>query len=110
MSSMSPYALVLGVLGAGAAAFAYKQGSHDMAHVESTVDGQRYIVRNMSDKQEAADRLAQLAALRPVVDAAVAWERVQGTVFETRRDAAEIISATADRLTEAVRAYQATKP
>ena len=59
MSSMSPYALVLGVLGAGAAAFAYKQGSHDMAHVESTVDGQRYIVRNMSDKQEAADRLAR---------------------------------------------------
>jgi hypothetical protein len=55
----SPYALVLGVLGASAAAFAYKQGSHDMAHVESKVDGQKYIVRNLPDKQEAADRLAR---------------------------------------------------
>jgi len=56
---MSPYALVLGVLGAGAAAFALKQVNHDMAHVESTVDGQKYIVRNLPDKQEAADRLAR---------------------------------------------------
>ncbi len=56
---MSPYALVLGVLGAGAAAFALKSDSHDMAHVESTVDGQKYIVRNLPDKQEAADRLAR---------------------------------------------------
>lgn len=56
---MSPYALVLGVLGAGAAAFALKSESHDMAHVESTVDGQKYIVRNLPDKQEAADRLAR---------------------------------------------------
>ena len=56
---MSPYALVLGVLGAGAAAFAFKSGGHDMAHVTSTVDGQKYIVRNLSDKQDAADRLAR---------------------------------------------------
>jgi hypothetical protein len=59
MNGMSPYALVLGVLGAGAAAFALKSDSHDMAHVESTVDGQKYIVRNLPDKQEAADRLAR---------------------------------------------------
>jgi hypothetical protein len=62
MSGISPYALVLGVLGAGAAAFAYKQGSHDMAHVQSTVDGQKYIVRNLPDKQDAADRLARTRA------------------------------------------------
>ena len=59
---MSPYALVLGVLGAGAAAFALKSGNFDMAHVESTVDGQKYIVRNLPDKQEAADRLARTRA------------------------------------------------
>jgi hypothetical protein len=62
MNSASPYALVLGVLGAGMAAMAYKQQSHDMAHVKSTVDDQRYLVRNLPDKQEAADRLARTRA------------------------------------------------
>ena len=62
MNGSSPYALVLGVLGAGLAAMAYKQGSHDMAHVTSTVDGHKYIVRNLPDKQEAADRLARTRA------------------------------------------------
>jgi len=38
---------------------AYKQGSHDMAHVESTVDGNKYVVRNLPDKQGAADCLAR---------------------------------------------------
>jgi hypothetical protein len=41
---------------------AYKQGSHDMALVESSVDGQRYLVRNLPDKQDAADRLARTRA------------------------------------------------
>jgi hypothetical protein len=58
-AATSPYALVLGVLGAGLAAFAFKQGAHDMAYVESTVDHERYLVRNLPDKQEAADRLAR---------------------------------------------------
>jgi hypothetical protein len=40
----------------------YRQGSHDMAHVESTVDKQRYLVRNLPDKQDAADRLARTRA------------------------------------------------
>jgi hypothetical protein len=62
MNSASPYALVLGVLGAGLAAMAFKQGSHDMALVVSTVDGQRYLVRNLPDKQDAADRLARTRA------------------------------------------------
>ena len=56
---MSPYALVLGVLGAGAAAFAFKSTNHDMAHVTSTVDNNKYLVRNLPDKQDAADRLAR---------------------------------------------------
>jgi hypothetical protein len=62
MNAASPYALVLGVLGAGMAAMAYKQSSHDMAAVTSTVDGQKYIVRNLPDKQDAADRLARTRA------------------------------------------------
>jgi predicted metal-dependent hydrolase len=62
MSGLGPYALVLSVLGAGAAAFALKSGSYEMAHVTSNVDGQKYIVRNLPDKQEAADRLARTRA------------------------------------------------
>jgi hypothetical protein len=62
MDAASPYFLVAGVLGAGLAAMAYKQGSYDMAHVTSTVDGGRYLVRNLPDKQEAADRLARTRA------------------------------------------------
>jgi hypothetical protein len=62
MNAISPYALVLGVLGAGAAAFALKGSSHDMASVKSTVDGESYLVRNLPDKQDAADRLARTRA------------------------------------------------
>jgi len=59
MNATGPYALILGVLGAGMAAMAYKQTNHDMAAIQSTVDGERYIVRNLPDKQHAADRLAR---------------------------------------------------
>ena len=60
--STAPYTLVLGLLGAGLAAFAYKQGSYDMANVTSSIDNQKYLVRNLPDKQEAADRLARTRA------------------------------------------------
>lgn len=59
MNAASPYALIAGVLGAGLAALALKQKSHDIASVRSTVDGESYIVRNLPDRQEAADRLAR---------------------------------------------------
>jgi hypothetical protein len=74
MNSVGPYALVLGVLGTGLAAMAYKQVSHDMASVHSHIDGERYIVRNLSDKQEAADRLARCRGklLRLIKDLQVA--------------------------------------
>lgn len=62
MNAASPYYLVAGVLGAGLAALAYKQGSYEMAHVTSTVDNEKYLVRNLGDKQEAADRLARTRA------------------------------------------------
>ena len=60
MNTAGSYAVILGVLGAGLAAMAYKQESHDMSLTESKVDGKRYLVRNLPDKQEAADRLADL--------------------------------------------------
>ena len=37
-----------------------KQGKYPMAYVESKLDGQRYYVRNLPDKQEAADRLSRI--------------------------------------------------
>lgn len=62
MNAASPFALVLGVLGVGATAFAYKQANTGMAYISSKVDGQNYLVRNLHDKQEAADRLARTRA------------------------------------------------
>lgn len=62
MNSGSPYALIASVLGAGLAAMVYKQKAHDMSAVTSTIDGQKYVVRNLPDKQEAADRLARTRA------------------------------------------------
>lgn len=61
-AAASPYALVIGVLGAGLAAMALKNQSHDMAAVKSTVDNEHYVVRNLPDKQDAADRLARTRA------------------------------------------------
>jgi len=37
----------------------YKQSKYPLSYVKSTVDGQQYLVRNLPDKQEAADRLAR---------------------------------------------------
>jgi hypothetical protein len=37
-----------------------KQSKYPMSYVESRVDKQRYYVRNLPDKQEAADRLARI--------------------------------------------------
>jgi hypothetical protein len=42
------------------AAFSMKQSKYPMAYVESRVDRQRYYVRNLPDKQEAADRLSRI--------------------------------------------------
>lgn len=37
----------------------YKQSKYPLSYVKSAVDGQQYLVRNLPDKQEAADRLAR---------------------------------------------------
>jgi predicted metal-dependent hydrolase len=62
MDPGSPYVLILGVLGAGLAAMSYKKTTHEMAYIESTVDNQKYVVRNLPDKQEAANKLARTRA------------------------------------------------
>jgi hypothetical protein len=38
----------------------YKQSRYPLSYVVSSIDGERYLVRNLPDKQEAADRLARV--------------------------------------------------
>ena len=54
------WALLLTIIAVGYGTLASKQGKYPMAYVQSTVDGERYYVRNLSDKQQAADRLARV--------------------------------------------------
>jgi hypothetical protein len=49
-----------GLAAAGIGAMWYKQSAYPMSYVKSSVDEERYLVRNMEDKQEAADRLARV--------------------------------------------------
>ena len=54
------WVLVILIVGVGYAALYFKQTKYPMAYVESTLDHQRYYVRNLPDKQQAADRLASV--------------------------------------------------
>jgi hypothetical protein len=54
------WVFVGGLAAAGLGAMLYKQSAYPMAYVKSTVDNERYLVRNMEDKQDAADRLARV--------------------------------------------------
>ena len=56
----SAWTFVIVIIVIAYAAFSMKQSKYSMAYVESRVDKQRYYVRNMSDKQEAADRLSRI--------------------------------------------------
>jgi hypothetical protein len=40
----------------------YEASNSDLTYVSSTVDGRQYLVRNLLDKQKAADMLAQIRA------------------------------------------------
>ena len=53
-------ALVLGIATAAYGAFQLKKGKYEMALVKSSIDGNSYLVRNMSDKEEAANHLARI--------------------------------------------------
>ena len=54
------WTLVVVILVFGYVGLWMKQGKYPMAYVESSVDGQRYYVRNLPDKQTAADRMARV--------------------------------------------------
>lgn len=60
MADLGGVALLVGIATAAAAAFHYKKDKYEMALVPSTVDNRSYLVRNLPDKQEAADRLARI--------------------------------------------------
>jgi len=59
---VSGVALVLGIASAAIGAYHFKKDKYEMAYVESSVDKKSYLVRNMKDKQDAADRLAKIRA------------------------------------------------
>ena len=71
-SSMLPWAFVVGMVGLGYAGLQYKNSKYPMSLVKSNVDGEDYLVRNLPDKQDAANRLARvrekLLKLRAYVD------------------------------------------
>jgi len=53
-------ALIMSIAGAAYGAFNYKKSKYEMALIKSDVDNNNYLVRNMKDKVEAADRLARI--------------------------------------------------
>lgn len=53
-------ALIVGIASAAYGAFQYKKDKYEMALVSSSVDNKKYLVRNMADKVDAADRLANI--------------------------------------------------
>jgi predicted metal-dependent hydrolase len=56
------WAFIFFILLVGYSAMYFKQSKYPMAYIKSTVDGERYYVRNMADSQDAADRLARVRA------------------------------------------------
>jgi len=49
-----------GLVGAAWVAMYFKSSKYPVSYVKSTVDNEHYLVRNLEDKQEAADRLARV--------------------------------------------------
>ncbi len=61
-NSIGSWAFVFTIIIVGYAALHFKQGQYPMSMVQSSIDGERYYVRNLPDKQQAADRLARVRA------------------------------------------------
>jgi len=57
---MLPWVFLAGVVGMGYAGLAMKDSKYPVALTQSNVDGEMYLVRNLPDKQDAADRLARV--------------------------------------------------
>lgn len=60
--SILPWIFVLVIVGLAYLAMNYKSSKYPMALVQSKVDKEYYLVRNLPDKQEACDRLARVRA------------------------------------------------
>ena len=59
-SSNLPWIFILVVVGVAYVAMYFKDSKYPMALVKSSVDKESYLVRNLPDKQDAADRLARV--------------------------------------------------
>ena len=57
-----PWLFVLGIVVVSYIAMYFKHSRYPMSLVQSTVDKEYYLVRNLPDKQEACDRLARVRA------------------------------------------------
>jgi hypothetical protein len=60
--SSLPWLFVLGIVVVSYIAMYFKHSRYPMSLVQSTVDKEYYLVRNLPDKQEACDRLARVRA------------------------------------------------
>lgn len=60
--SSIPWAFLIAVVAVAWIALYFKQSSYPLSSVKSSVDNEYYLVRNMADKQHAADRLARTRA------------------------------------------------
>lgn len=59
-SSYGQWILLFVIVAVAWVAMYFKQSKYPLAYVKSSIDGQQYLVRNLPDKQEAADRLARV--------------------------------------------------
>jgi hypothetical protein len=55
-----PWVFILLVVGIAYTVMYFKDSKYPMAFVKSSIDNEGYLVRNLPDKQEAADRLARV--------------------------------------------------
>jgi hypothetical protein len=53
-------ALVLGIASAAIGAYHLKKDKYEMAYVKSQIDSEKYLVRNLKDKEAASDSLAKI--------------------------------------------------
>ena len=60
--SSLPWIFILAIVAVAWIAMYFKQSKYPLSYVTAAVDGEKYLVRNLPDKQEAADRLANVRA------------------------------------------------
>jgi predicted metal-dependent hydrolase len=60
MDDVGPWIFILGIILVAWLYMYFKQTKYPLSLTTSNVDGQQYLVRNLPDKQDAADRLARV--------------------------------------------------